>query len=91
VEIGTEKASRSKSFLLDVSRQIGTVDEQINQIAVAVEQENATTGETSQSIQQISQVISDISRKVADAAPAAAQVATVATALEKMVKQFKVG
>ena len=91
VEIGTEKASRSKSFLLDVSRQIGTVDEQINQIAVAVEQENATTGETSQSIQQVSQVIGDISRKVADAAPAAAKVATVAEALEKMVKQFKVG
>jgi methyl-accepting chemotaxis protein len=91
VEIGTEKASRSKSFLLDVSRQIGTVDEQINQIAVTVEQENATTGETSQSIQQVSQVIGDISRKVADAAPAAAKVATVAEALEKMVKQFKVG
>jgi methyl-accepting chemotaxis protein len=91
VEIGTEKASRSKSFLIDVSRQIGTVDEQINQIAVAVEQENATTGETSHSIQQVSQVIGDISRKVADAAPAAAKVATVAEALEKMVKQFKVG
>ncbi len=91
VEIGTEKASRSKSFLLDVSRQIGTVDERINQIAVAVEQENATTAETSQSIQQVSQVIGDISRKVAGAAPAAAQIATVATALEKMVTQFKVG
>ena len=37
VEVGTEKTSQSKSFLLDVSRQIGTVDEQINQIVAAVE------------------------------------------------------
>ena len=91
VELGTEKTSRSKSFLLDVSRQIGTVDEQINQIAVAVEQENSTTAEASRSIQQISQVISDTSRKVVEAAPAAARAATVAEALEKMVKQFRVG
>jgi methyl-accepting chemotaxis protein len=35
VEVGTEKTSQSKSFLLDVSRQIGMVDEQINQIALS--------------------------------------------------------
>lgn len=89
VEVGTEKTSQSKSFLLDVSRQIGIVDEQINQIAVAVEQENATTAETSRNILQVSQVISETSQQVADAAPAAAKVAKVADALEKMVKQFR--
>jgi methyl-accepting chemotaxis protein len=91
VEIGTEKTSQSKSFLLDVSRQIGMVDEQINQIAVAVEQENATTAETSRSIQQVSHVIQETSRQVVDAAPAAAKMAKVAEALEKMVKQFHLG
>jgi methyl-accepting chemotaxis protein len=91
VEVGTEKTSQSKSFLLDVSRQIGTVDEQINQIAVAVEQENATTAETSRSIQQVSQVIMETSQTVADAAPAAAKVSKIADALEKMVKQFRLG
>jgi methyl-accepting chemotaxis protein len=35
VEVGTEKTSQSKSFLPDVSRQIGTVDEQISQIAAS--------------------------------------------------------
>jgi len=91
VETGMEKTSRSKSFLLDVSRQIGTVDEQINQIVVAVEQENTTTAETSQSISQVSQVIKETSLNVAQAAPAAARVTRVAEALEEMVKQFKVG
>jgi methyl-accepting chemotaxis protein len=91
VEVGTEKTSQSKSFLLDVSRQIGTVDEQINQIVVAVEEENATTAQTSRSIQQVSQVINDASRKVADAAPAAAEVTRIAEALEKMIKQFRLG
>jgi len=90
VEIGTEKAARSKSFLLDVSQQINTVDEQINQIAVVVEQENATTAETSQGVVQVSGVIKDTSLKVAEAAPAAARVAMVAEALERMVKQFRV-
>ena len=91
VEIGTEKTSKSKSFLLDVSRQIGMVDEQINQIAVAVEQENATTADTSRNIQQVSKVIEGTSQAVADAAPAAAKVAKIAEALEKMVKQFRLG
>lgn len=91
VEVGTEKTSQSKSFLLDVSRQIGTVDEQINQIAVAVEEENATTAETSRNIQQVSHVIQETSQQVIDAAPAAARMAKVAEALEKMVKQFNLG
>lgn len=91
VETGTEKASRSKTFLLDVSQQIGTVDEQISQIAVAVGQQTTTTEETSQGISQVSQVINDTSLKVGAAAPAAARVLTVAEALEKMVKQFRVG
>jgi methyl-accepting chemotaxis protein len=91
VEVGTEKTSQSKNFLLDVSRQIGTVDEQINQIAVAVEQENSTTADTSKNIQQVSHVIQGTSQLVADAAPAAAKMAKVAEALEKMVRQFDLG
>jgi methyl-accepting chemotaxis protein len=90
VENGTEKASRSKSFLLDVSEQINSVDEQISQIAVAIEQENETTTETSRGVVQVSQVIKDISLKVTEAVPAAARVTTVAEAVERMVKQFRV-
>jgi methyl-accepting chemotaxis protein len=89
VEIGTEKAKKSRQFLNDIASQIATVNTQINQIAVAVEQENATTGQTSQSIQQVSSVMNETTKKIHEAAPAAHQVAKVAEALETMIKQFK--
>jgi methyl-accepting chemotaxis protein len=91
VEKGTEKATRSKDFLHDILGQIDTVNNQINQIAVAVEQENATTGETSQNIQQVSMVMNDASRKIHETAPAAARIAKIAEALEGMIRQFKIG
>jgi methyl-accepting chemotaxis protein len=90
VEIGTEKAEKSKDFLKDIAFQIDTVNTQINQIAVAVEEENATTNQTSHHIVQVSSVMSETSRKIHETAPAAQQVAKVAEALEKMVNQFKV-
>ncbi len=91
VDLGSEKTSQSKSFLGDVASQIDTVDAQINQIAVAVEQENMTTAETSRNILRVSQVMRGISQEVAEAAPAAAKVAKIAEALETMVKQFRLG
>jgi methyl-accepting chemotaxis protein len=89
VEIGTEKASKSRQLLNDIAGQIAAVDSQINQIAVAVEQENATTAQTSQSIQQVSSVMNETTKKIHEAAPAAQQVAKVAEALEVMIKQFR--
>ncbi len=90
VEVGTEKTSQSRSFLNDIAGQIATVDAQINQIAVAVEQENSTTAQTSHNIMQVSHVVNGTSQKVADAAPSAAKVAMVADAVDQMVKQFRV-
>ncbi len=90
VEIGTEKAEKSKDFLKDIASQIDMVNTQINQIAVAVEEENATTNQTSHHIVQVSSVMSETSRKIHETAPAAQQVAKVAEALENMVRQFKV-
>jgi methyl-accepting chemotaxis protein len=89
VELGTEKTSQSRSFLNDIANQIATVDSQINQIAVAVDQENSTTAQTAHNIQLVPHVINDASLKVADAAPAAVKVAQVADALGQMVKQFR--
>jgi methyl-accepting chemotaxis protein len=90
VELGTQKTNQSKSFLGEIAAQIATVDAQINQIAVAVQQENATTAQTSNNIMQVSQVVDGTSKKVSDTAPAAARVVTIAEALEKMVKQFTI-
>jgi methyl-accepting chemotaxis protein len=89
VEIGTEKANRSREFLHSISNRIDTVDSQINQIVVAVEQESATTNQTSENIQQVSRVMNETSKTVHDAAPAALKVAKVAEALEQMIKQFE--
>jgi methyl-accepting chemotaxis protein len=89
VKVGTEKASRSREFLGNILGQINTVNTQINQIAVAVEQENATTGETSENIQRVSQVMSDTMKRIHDTASAALESAEVAMALDMMVKQFR--
>ena len=91
VEIGTEKANRSKEFLQNIALQISTVDSQINQIVVAVEQETATTGQTADNIQQVSSVMNETSKAVHETAPAALRVAQVAEALEKMISQFRLG
>jgi methyl-accepting chemotaxis protein len=90
VELGTQKTSQSKSFLGEIAAQIAAVDAQINQIAVAVQQENATTAQTSNNIMQVSLVVNGTSKKVSDTAPAAARVVSIAEALEKMVKQFTI-
>ncbi len=89
VEIGSEKTSQSKAFLSEISDQIGAVNTQINQIAAAVEQETATTAQTSKNIQAVSRVMSDTSAKVHETAPAAVEVGKVAEALETMIKQFR--
>lgn len=91
VAIGMEKADKSKEFLRNISNQIDHVDIQINQIAVAVEEENTTTAQTTSNIQQVSAVMTETSRKIQDAAPAALEVAQVAEALQAMIGQFQVG
>jgi methyl-accepting chemotaxis protein len=90
VEIGMEKTGKSKEFLNNILNQIDTVNTQINQIAVAVEQENMTTNQTADNIQQVSHVMNDASKKVNETMPAALEVAKVAEALETMIKQFRI-
>jgi methyl-accepting chemotaxis protein len=90
VEIGMEKASKSKEFLNDISNQIDTVNTQINQIAVAVDQESTTTNQTADNIQQVSHVMNNASQKVHETMPAALEVGRVAEALETMIKQFTI-
>lgn len=88
VKTGTEKAHRSKEFLESISGRINTVDAQISQIVVAVEQESATTGQTAENIQHVSAVMNETSGTIHDAVPAAMKVAKVAEALEQMIQQF---
>jgi len=88
VKTGTERAGRSKEFLESISNRINTVDTQISQIVVAVEQESSTTGQAAENIQHVSAVMNETSKTIHNAAPAAMKVAKIAEALEQMIQQF---
>jgi methyl-accepting chemotaxis protein len=62
VDTGTARAEKSGQALQEILDRIGDVTEQVNQIAIAAEEQTATTGEISQNIQQITQVVHDTAR-----------------------------
>ena len=90
VEKGASEAAKSEGALKDILSQVGTVTSEINQIAVAIEQQTATTNEISGSIQQFSSLMHDMSKRIQDNANAASSLATLSKDLEKLVGQFQV-
>jgi methyl-accepting chemotaxis protein len=89
VETGTGKASRSGEALQDILEQINTVVSQVNQIAVAAEQQTAITGEISSNIHQITEVVAGTARGAQESATAASQLASLAGTMQHLVDQFK--
>jgi methyl-accepting chemotaxis protein len=87
---GTDEAAKSEDALKDILSQVGTVTSEINQIAVAIEQQTATTNEISGSIQQFSSLMYDMSKRVQENANAASHLATLSQDLQKLVGQFRV-
>jgi methyl-accepting chemotaxis protein len=90
VGTGTEEAARSGRALKEILQQITTVTSEINQIAVASEEETATTDEIATSIQQISAVMQQTASKVKVNADASHQLADLSKELQEMVGQFRV-
>lgn len=88
VELGAEEAAKSGQALNEILKQIGIVTSEINQIAVASEEQTATTNEISQNIQQISEVMKNTSRRLQENADAASQVVSLSQELQKVVEQF---
>jgi len=86
---GTEEAAKSGEALKDILNQINKVTSEINQIAVASEQETATTNEIASSIQQISQVMQETSKRIQGNAEASARLAGLSRDLQEMVGQFR--
>jgi methyl-accepting chemotaxis protein len=86
---GTVKAAKSGEALKDILNQIDKVTSEINQIAVASEEETATTNEIAASIQQISQVMQETSKRIQGNAKASAKLANLLKTLQEMVGQFK--
>jgi methyl-accepting chemotaxis protein len=86
---GTVEAAKSGEALKDILHQINKVTSEINQIAVASEEETATTNEIASSIQQISQVMQETSKRIQGNAEASAKLANLSKTLQEMVGQFK--
>jgi methyl-accepting chemotaxis protein len=89
VETGTGEASRSGEALQDILEQINTVVSQVNQIAVAAEQQTAITGEISSNIHQITEVVAGTARGAQESATAASQLSSLAGTMQNLVDQFK--
>ena len=89
VEAGTSEAARSGAALRDILEQINDVALQVNQIATAAEEQTATTGEISSNMQQITEVVQQTSLGAHESATAAAELSGNAEELQRLVRQFK--
>ena len=85
---GATEASKSGVALHDILNQVNVVTAEINQIAVASEQQTATTNEMANNIQQISEVMAETARRIQDNANAASQLAGLSRDLNSVVGQF---
>ena len=90
VGAGAAEAAKSGDALDEILLQITRVTGEINQIAVASEEESTTTNEIASSIQQISKVMDDTAHRIQENANASMQLAGLAKALQEMVGQFRV-
>ncbi len=89
-EAGAEETEKSGNALKEILRQVNTLAEQINQIAVASEQQTSTTNEITGNIQKISQVMNDASENVRENSAASVQVATLSKELNGLLDKFRV-
>ncbi|MBP7529238.1 MAG: methyl-accepting chemotaxis protein [Syntrophorhabdaceae bacterium] len=89
VEVGTSETSKSGSALKDILEQISIVAAEVNQIAVASEQQTATTNEITGNIHQISMAMQDTAKNIQGSAMAASQMANLSKELQGIVNQFK--
>lgn len=86
---GTAEAAKSGEALKDILFHIQKVTGEINQIAVASEEETATTNEIATNIQQISEVMQETARRIQENSSASSQLAGLSKGLKEMVGQFK--
>ena len=89
VSIGTTEAAKSGDALKDILVHIHKVAGEINQVAVASEEETATTNEIAVSIQKISEVMQETARRIQDNSSASSQLADLSKGLEEMVGKFR--
>ncbi|UFS69227.1 methyl-accepting chemotaxis protein [Geomonas sp. RF6] len=89
VQQGGAEAAESGQALQRILGEIDAVTSQVNQIAIAAEEQTATTAEISASLQQIAEVVHLTASGAHDSATAARHLSSLADELQHMVQQFK--
>ncbi|BBA69573.1 methyl-accepting chemotaxis protein [Geobacter sulfurreducens] len=89
VSAGKEDAQQSAGALREIVEQIEAMTTQINQIAVASEQQNATTDQITMNLQQVSSVIEASSRGSEETANAAHTLSALSEELQSVVGRFR--
>ena len=89
VETGTAEAARSGEALQDILAQINNVVAEVNQIAVAAEEQTAITGEISGNIHKITDVVQGTAKGAQESATAASQLAGLAEEMQRLVDRFR--
>ena len=89
VASGTTEAAKSGDALRDILAQVKDVAMQVNQIAIAAEEQTATTGEISHNMTQITEVVQATSQGAQESAAAAARLHGNAEELQRLLLQFK--
>jgi methyl-accepting chemotaxis protein len=86
---GTEHSVKSGQALEQILERVNDVTMQINQIAIAAEQQTTTTGEITSNIQKITNVVQQTARGITETVSAAATLSLQAEELQRLVRQFK--
>jgi methyl-accepting chemotaxis protein len=89
VEIGNNETAKSGSALKEILNQINTLASQINQIAVASEEQSATTNEINNNIQKISKIVEGAANNISENAEASSHLSGLSVELNKLANQFR--
>jgi methyl-accepting chemotaxis protein len=89
VEKGTEEVAKSGQALESILSQIGAVTEQANQIAIAAEEQTATTREISHNMQRITDIVQNSANGAQQTDQAASRLTNLAEELHRNVGRFK--
>ncbi|ABQ24591.1 methyl-accepting chemotaxis sensory transducer [Geotalea uraniireducens Rf4] len=91
VENGTAEAAKSGEALHEILEQIDELNNQVNTIATAAEEQSATTAEITNNIHQVNQVVSSSIKQSHSSTEAAFNLTSLAKELHSLVGRFKVG
>ncbi len=90
VELGTKETLKSGDALKDILQQVSTASAEINQIAVASEQQTSTVNEIANNIQEVSGVMQKMAGRIQDNTGEYSDLSGLSRELEKLIKRFTV-